>query len=246
MRPLRYDYTGCKNISEGADWFGIYPGLRPHFHEEIQVSASLYGLRQYLIGSRCVILRPAQLLLLPSYAIHHALPTNSCEVRSMEFYLAPSRLSAAVAAYLHGLDHQIVDAPWLLDELPDRLPERVINELEKLTSWVPICPDDSKNRIVRPLLEALALGDRLSDVGERLGLTPEGYIKSFTRQVGTTPHAYRINMRLNLARRLLRDGLSLVDVADIAGFSDQSHFSRFFLACFGTTPGRFRSVHRRT
>ena len=58
-----------------------------------------------------------------------------------------------------------------------------------------------------------------------------------------TPHAWRINDRLNLGRRLLREGEAVSDVAYAAGFSDQSHFGRNFLKLFGATPGQFRAAH---
>jgi AraC-like DNA-binding protein len=246
MSLLRYDYAGHRDISEGADWIGINRGLRPHFHEQIQVSVSLCGCRQYLIGGRRVTLRSAQLLIIPSYTVHRALPTESGQVRSTEFYLLPSKLAASVTTYLDGQDHQIVDAPWLIEVPSTDLPERMIVEVEKVVFRTPGCRNLTRNSQEVPhLIEALSFSGRLSDIAERLGFTPEGYIRSFSRRVGITPNAYRINMRLNSARRLLREGLSLVDVADAAGFSDQSHFGRLFLAWFGTTPGRFRSTHRR-
>jgi AraC-like DNA-binding protein len=59
-----------------------------------------------------------------------------------------------------------------------------------------------------------------------------------------TPHAYKVNRRLNRGRDLLRQGEAIADIAQATGFSDQSHFGRAFLNFFGATPGRFRAAHR--
>jgi len=57
------------------------------------------------------------------------------------------------------------------------------------------------------------------------------------RELGVSPHAFRVLARLNLARHLLRRGEPIAAVAADAGFSDQSHLTRLFRRTFGTTPG---------
>lgn len=67
-------------------------------------------------------------------------------------------------------------------------------------------------------------------------------IRGFLRDVGTTPHAYRIQLRVRLARRYLRQGHAVADAAQLAGFADQSHLTRAFMRQFGITPGRYRDA----
>lgn len=69
-------------------------------------------------------------------------------------------------------------------------------------------------------------------------------IRMFARATGFTPHAYLVQRRVELARDLIRGGNSLVDVAMAAGFSDQSHLTRAFVARFGYTPGTWASAFR--
>ena len=45
--------------------------------------------------------------------------------------------------------------------------------------------------------------------------------------------------------RLSEDRESLEEIANTAGFADQSHFSRVFKKLVGLTPGAYRSSHRR-
>ncbi|EIV1777898.1 helix-turn-helix transcriptional regulator, partial [Vibrio vulnificus] len=56
---------------------------------------------------------------------------------------------------------------------------------------------------------------------------------------GFPPHAYQIQQRLRLAKKLLRQGRRILDVAQECGFHDQSHFHRHFKKAMGVTPGQY-------
>ena len=64
-------------------------------------------------------------------------------------------------------------------------------------------------------------------------------IRGFIRDVGTTPHAYRMQYRVRLARRYLLQGRPIAETAQLMGFADQSHLTRAFLRQFGVAPGRY-------
>jgi len=69
-------------------------------------------------------------------------------------------------------------------------------------------------------------------------------IRGFAREMGITPHAYLLQSRVRLAKKLLAQGDKTVDVALNAGFSDQSHLTHAFLRQTGVTPGQYRSSMR--
>lgn len=64
-------------------------------------------------------------------------------------------------------------------------------------------------------------------------------LRGFAAATGLTPHAYLIQRRLHLARRLIREGAPLAQAAAEAGFADQSHMTRLFSRCFGVTPAAY-------
>ena len=71
------------------------------------------------------------------------------------------------------------------------------------------------------------------------------FARAFKQSVGTSPHAYVVQRRLDRAERLLADtDLSLCQVALDSGFSDQSHFSSCFRKSFGESPRAFRRSRR--
>ncbi|MFG2137607.1 AraC family transcriptional regulator [Streptomyces sp. NPDC048650] len=64
--------------------------------------------------------------------------------------------------------------------------------------------------------------------------------RAFRAEYGMAPSDYQRLLRLRRARTLLVAGRSAADAAGEAGFADQAHFHRWFVRCFGITPGAYR------
>jgi AraC-like DNA-binding protein len=75
-------------------------------------------------------------------------------------------------------------------------------------------------------------------------LSPFHLLRVFRNQVGCPPHEYQTQVRIAHARKLLRKGRSISDVALETGFFDQSHFSRSFKRIVGVPPGQYWSQSR--
>jgi AraC-like DNA-binding protein len=98
---------------------------------------------------------------------------------------------------------------------------------------------------IQPALDGLratpAAGIALEELARLTGMSRYQVIRAFRAVTGMTPHAWQLNLRVNLARERMRQGDSLSDVAQHLGFADQAHFQRVFKAHAGVTPGRFRA-----
>ena len=79
----------------------------------------------------------------------------------------------------------------------------------------------------------------LDELARLAALSPYHLIHSFQKQFGLPPHAYQIQSRLRLARKILKQGNSISNTAQICGFHDQSHFHRHFKKANGYTPGQY-------
>ena len=97
------------------------------------------------------------------------------------------------------------------------------------------CIDRARQRID----DDPALAVSLQELADEAGISRYQLLRGFAREFGLTPHAYILQRRLEFARRLLKQGASLVDAAIRAGFYDQSHFTRCFTRQFGATPRRY-------
>lgn len=79
----------------------------------------------------------------------------------------------------------------------------------------------------------------LEELCQLTGLRRRQTIDAFRRATGLPPHAWHLQRKILLVKRLLRTGLSPAEAAAQAGFADQSHMGRHFRAIVGITPAAF-------
>lgn len=73
------------------------------------------------------------------------------------------------------------------------------------------------------------------------GLTPSHFCRVFKKATGITPHQYVMKARLDRAQELLGSSeLSIAAIAELLGFTSQSHFTRAFRQYAGQTPSGWR------
>lgn len=95
-------------------------------------------------------------------------------------------------------------------------------------------------KIIRDYLKShYAENISLSKLTSITNLSPFHLLRVFKKQVGCPPHEYQTQLRIAHARRLIRDGNSILNVALETGFADQSHFSRNFKRIVGIPPGQY-------
>ena len=97
----------------------------------------------------------------------------------------------------------------------------------------------------RDLIDAQGAGSlSLATLAAEAGMSRWHFIRAFAGRFGLTPHAYVIERRVDLARRLLDDGGRPAEVAVRCGFADQSHLIRHFKRVVGVTPGEYVRARR--
>jgi AraC family transcriptional regulator len=79
----------------------------------------------------------------------------------------------------------------------------------------------------------------IADVAAFVGMRPTCFKTVFKRAVGIPVHQYIIEQRVQRAIALLSAGQPrLIDVAQLSGFSDQSHMARCMRRAVGRTPAQ--------
>ena len=79
----------------------------------------------------------------------------------------------------------------------------------------------------------------LTELANYINVSPWHFLREFKKHTGLPPHSWLVQLRLQKARQLLKQGWSIAATAHACGFSDQSHFNRHFKKAMGTTPTQY-------
>lgn len=81
----------------------------------------------------------------------------------------------------------------------------------------------------------------LEDVSNQVGLNSSYFSKMFKDETGESYTDYLNRARVEGSKHLLnQSSFSLVDIAQMVGFNDQSYFTKIFKKIVGVSPGKFR------
>lgn len=84
----------------------------------------------------------------------------------------------------------------------------------------------------------------LQDLARGADVSADHLARTFRSHYRCTPGQYLRQLRIEHAQRELEASkVSIVTIAAAAGFSDQSHFTRWFRRHTGTTPAQYRAHH---
>ena len=108
-----------------------------------------------------------------------------------------------------------------------------------------ITPEGSDYEVVRRVVEKISLDYRdqpsLEELARAVGETPTGLQKLFTRWAGLSPKAFLQAVTLDHARRLLDEGLPLLETALEIGMSGPARLHDLFVTHEAMSPGTYKS-----
>ncbi len=110
----------------------------------------------------------------------------------------------------------------------------------EIGKFTPSCINEVKSYLSQNIDRKVSL-QKLSRV---VGISPYYLLRVFSQHVGITPHAYLMQIRINLARTLIRQGFPLKEIALETGFFDQSHFTKVFKRSVGVTPKAYLDAYQ--
>jgi AraC family transcriptional regulator len=91
------------------------------------------------------------------------------------------------------------------------------------------------------MAEHMAEDFNLDQLAAQAGVSKFYFTRLFKNAMGVSPSRYLLTLRMDEARRLLRETKrSVVDIALDVGYANPSHFARFFRRETGLSPSDYR------
>ena len=102
-------------------------------------------------------------------------------------------------------------------------------------------PGFKLRRVTDWMAEHMAEEFSLGRLAEQAGMSEFHFNRLFKRATGVPPSQYQIKLRMDAARRLLRETKkSVITVANDVGYSNPSHFAQLFRKETGLSPSDYR------
>ena len=106
--------------------------------------------------------------------------------------------------------------------------------------------DQRIERVIALMTDDLRQGFRLSKMAQSVNLSPTRLSYLFKSEIGTPPARYLRTLRMHDAATLLESTfLTVKEIMVRVGFSDESHFVRYFKRSYGMTPTQYRRLNRK-
>jgi AraC-like DNA-binding protein len=234
-----------------------------HSHDQFSIGVIAFGAQRSWSGVGSVSASAGDVIMANPGEMHDGAPLDGSVRGWRMIYLDPSLMASEVKEEFAGpveIVRPVARDPLLARHFaglfacltadqPDRLSrdETLLRSLMCLLGRHGMARPSSTRRspCVERAIQRLDSLDRqvsLAELAALSGVSRFQLLRGFAREVGITPHAYLVQRRVCLARRLLSDGQTPAQAAIQAGFADQSHMTRAFVRQLGVTPGRYRAA----
>ena len=238
----------------------------PHTHEGFVISAITRGAEAFWYRGETHVASKGQVVFINPDEVHTGHAPTPVGWTYRTFYPSVALLEGAAQA-LYGptartpfFSKTVVFDPALNTKVAETLAtlEQSDSVLERETRWLELLveviakyadqsasppPMGLEHRAVERVKSHLEMhapkSVTLAELSNLTGLSGFHLTRVFRRSLGLPPHAYQAQLRVRLAKSLLREGRSIAAVAADVGFSDQSHLTRQFKRLVGVTPAKY-------
>ncbi|MCQ4637383.1 AraC family transcriptional regulator [Anaerovorax odorimutans] len=267
QQEQRYAYYDKDLDIEAYRLSGIVQKFPNHFHDYYVVGFIEGGRRHLRCRGKEYQLSGGDLVLFNPKDSHQCAPVNgeTLEYRALNITEKRMRQAAAditgrdfvphfgentvprcdITAQIGTLYRAIVEE-WPKmekEELFYLLIEQLLAEFAQYREdRVPAGPSEVIRTLCQYIEDNYSQAITLDELADLSDLSKSYLVRSFTRQVGVSPHRYLQSVRIQKAKKMLEQGASPIEAAGQAGFSDQSHFTNSFKGFIGLTPKQYQNI----
>ena len=227
----------------------------PHRHDTYTVALTMAGVQAFNYRGATRYSLPGQVLILHPDEIHDGHCRDEAGFSYWAAYVPPTHVQTVLGgaelpfvsngvstnpALISAAMNIVIDCAGVEDPgaYEDALYDlaHAMNDVAGKAATARIADRTAVMRAREFLEAAVVSGARLDQLEQLTGCDRWQLSRDFRALFGTSPYRYLQCRRVDLAKRLLREGATLADAAHGAGFADQSHFGRTFRKAVGLTP----------
>lgn len=262
-RDASLPFIELRQVLDGRD-----VSYAPHSHEAWSIGAILDGESEFLCADCLHTVERGTLVMMNPNVVHACNPSQDSPWAYYMMHLDKDWLAALLhVKNIRDTPHWKNSS---LDTLVDKIfYDEFITLCENLMSKA-LEPDEKEQLLQRYFIDLFAYLDNTTEFNEtglsanklykvadylnkncleetsidlisaKFGFSTGYLVRAFKRHFNMTPHAYRLNRRVQLGQRALKEGQAIAEVAQAIGFSDQAHFQRVFKKRVAATPDQYR------
>lgn len=222
-----------------------------HAHGEWEIQQILSGTETAIIDGITYSINENDVMVIPPGAMHQEFPHGDFLAISLTAKELPFSGVTTVNDYdkdiatlfelvLKVMTEREFDYGIIADSLIDTM-SRFIKKYAKAN-----CKHTFTVELKNQLYENISNSDfNISDAILKMGFNLDYFRRCFKEDFGTTPHEHLTDMRIDLAKKTLRDDviLSIERIAYLCGYNDSFYFSKVFKKHTGLTPRDYRKKH---
>ncbi|BCZ45273.1 AraC family transcriptional regulator [Clostridium gelidum] len=263
MEDIRYFFNNADGDIEIKKCNNSIHSSKAHFHNEVSIGLIERGGTKTEIGGNTYELNEKTFLLIPPSIPHKCNPYDYKSWNFRMLYISPEWFKSGfnIQSEKIKFDYMKVNQKMFLDliKLTDNIENKTIDiETEsKLLNYISLLIKNDNIELNEDSLENLNLKRRseikqylnenyrkdimLDDLAKIAHVSKYYLIRKFNECYGLSPHQYITNLRINYAKKLLKNKKGFADMAIESGFYDQSHFIKCFKEYTGVTPMMYKA-----
>ena len=240
----------------------------PHSHQEWSIGAILDGKSEFVCADRLHGVERGALVMMNPDVVHACNPRQDSpwayymmhldkmwlasllfsygirKTQNWQDTLSDTLLSAALYQSFVEMCGCLMSGDLSSAEKKHRLEVVLVRLLTQLefenSESTTALPTNNLYQVAHYLNQYCLQDTSIEQISAEFGFSTGYLVRAFKRHFNMTPHAYRLNRRIQLGQQALKQGHTIADVAQTVGFSDQAHFHRVFKQRVAATPDQYR------
>lgn len=257
-----------------ADFHSASVQLDTHYHCNMEFVAVISGKQQYVVDNKSYLLYGGDVFMTYPYENHgnRNLPQDVCEFVWFQLdFSSPVNFLGLPEPQCSFVYHRMLNYAHRTKKVPSKELSLLLQafrlfgsgEMQKQILGYGcflqflmgnLCTEDislEKEMYSEEIQEAMTyIHEHLTEelqiekIAERCGLSASRFKAKFKEELGITPHAYILSLKIDTAKILLTNPeLSITEIALRLNFASSNHFASVFKKYTGFTPTYFRNHH---